>query len=63
MKCVVISRYYGENSIPRLLIVKLAWTGWSTPWFFRPQVDDIFHVNLCVTCACACVYFSDASMY
>ena len=41
-----------------LLIVKLAWTGWSTAVVFPPHVEEVFHVNPCVTCACDCVYIS-----
>jgi hypothetical protein len=34
VKSVVISIGSREDSIPRLLIVKLAWTSWSTPVVF-----------------------------
>ena len=43
-----------------LLIVKLAWTGWSTAVVFPPHVGEVLHVNPCVTCVCDCVYFSAA---
>ena len=55
--CVVISRCSREDS---LIIVKLAWTGWSTAVVFPPHVEEVFHVNPCVTCVCDCVYISAA---
>jgi hypothetical protein len=55
--CVVVSRYFREDSVLRLLIVKLSRTGWFTPVVFPPHVKDVFHINPCITCAlCLCSY-------
>jgi hypothetical protein len=56
LKYVVISRCSIEDFVHRLLIVKFAWIGWSRPMFFPPYVQKVFHVDHCVTCACAYVY-------
>jgi hypothetical protein len=57
-KCAIISRGSREESVPRLIIVKLSSTGWSTPVVFPPHLEEVFHVNPCITCALwLCQYF------
>jgi hypothetical protein len=54
-KCVVISRCFREDSIPKLLIVNGPVS--SHPWFFSPHVEEFFHVNLYISCVCLCLFF------
>jgi hypothetical protein len=50
-KYVVISRGSREDSVPRLIIVKLSWTGWSTPVVFPASPWEGFpRKSLCHLC-------------